>query len=182
MHGGKSQGGVASRTFRDGRYSKYLPAQLLARYHESQEDAELLVLEEEIALLDARIADLLLRVDSGESGSMWRRLGAAWSEVEGTAPGSADRLVALAQLGDLIEGGASDYAAWAEVGDLIQQRRRLVESERRRLVEAQQTITAQQAMVLVSQLSQAVLAHVGDPHVRAAIAADIARLVGPGRL
>src|SRR3954465_9212974 len=74
MHGGKSLAGPASPSFTTGRHSKYLPRRLLARYQEMAHDAELLALRDEIALIDARIADVLGRVESGESSRIWREL------------------------------------------------------------------------------------------------------------
>src|SRR4051812_28697546 len=76
MHGGKSLSGPASPTFTTGRHSKYLPARLLARYQEMTQDAELLALRDEIALIDARISDVLQRVERGESSRIWRELAA----------------------------------------------------------------------------------------------------------
>ena len=77
MHGGRTPAGVAAPTFKHGRYSKQLPSRLAARYAEAATDPRLLELREDVALLDSRIADVLQRVDSGESGSLWRRLQAA---------------------------------------------------------------------------------------------------------
>src|SRR6187399_1656871 len=74
LHGGKSLGGVASPSFTTGKYSKYLPTRMLDRYHEAAEDHELIALREDVALLDARIADMLQRVDTGESGEIWASL------------------------------------------------------------------------------------------------------------
>lgn len=74
MHGGATPAGVALPHFRTGRRSRDLPARLAARYQEARSDPQLLELREGIALVDARIADLLARVDAGESGARWRAL------------------------------------------------------------------------------------------------------------
>src|SRR5512137_2855467 len=63
MHGGKSAGGIASPLWKHGRQSKYLPARMRDAYNASLTDKELLELRGEIALVDARITDLLQRVD-----------------------------------------------------------------------------------------------------------------------
>lgn len=167
MHGGNNVLGTASGTFKNGRYSKHLPTRLAARYHEAQADPALLALREEIALADARLADLLARVDTGESGALWRQL------REAAAKTPAD----LAAMADLIVRGAADYAAWDEVGRVLDQRRRLVESERKRLVEAQQMLSAEQAMVLLAVVTDTIRRHIHDRDVLAAISADIGRLV-----
>ena len=74
MHGGRSLRGPAHPAFRSGRYSKVLPSRLLAQYRAAEKDPELTSLRGELALVDARLADLLTRVDSGESGAIWQAL------------------------------------------------------------------------------------------------------------
>ena len=170
LHGGKSPAGIASGTFKTGRYSKVLPARLAGRYAEARDDSELLALKEEIALTDARLQDLLARVDTGESGGLWRDLqGARIAFLAAQrAQDQEAQITTITTILDLIRRGHSDYAAWREVGGVLEQRRRLVESERKRLIEMQQTITAEQAMILVQALLASIKEHVTD---RAALAA-----------
>ena len=59
MHGGKSLGGIASPNFKHGGYSKFLPVRLGDNYQEAMADPELLALRDDIALLDARVHDLM---------------------------------------------------------------------------------------------------------------------------
>src|SRR3954469_9482211 len=92
VHGGLTPSGHASPHFKSGRYSRYLPSRLSERYHEAQADQRLLELREEIALIDARLCDLLATED------------------------------------------------WEQIYRVIEQRRRLVDSENRRLVEARQLL------------------------------------------
>jgi hypothetical protein len=177
FHGGKTPRGVALPQSKGGRYSRDLPTRLAERYAEALRDAVLLELREEIALLDARLADVLGRVDSGESGAAWAALGrllGAYRRAQ--AEGRADEAArAVDEIERLIRGGGRDYAAWAEARSLIDQRRRLVESERRRLVEARQMISVEQAMLFVTALAEAARRHVTDPRVLAAMLADIER-------
>ena len=179
LHGGSSLAGAASPSFRTGRRSKYLPDRLAAHYAEAQADPRLLELREDIALLDARLADVLQRVDSGESGAPWRRLKAAhhdFSEARRRNDTGAMR-VALDDLLALIAQGHSDAAAWAEVMDLLDQRRKLVESERKRLVEMQQMITSEQAMALLGVVVDTIKRHVPDRQALSAISADLRRVI-----
>jgi hypothetical protein len=180
MHGGKSLAGPASRTFTTGRHSKYLPARLIARYQAMVQDAELLALRDEIALVDARIADVLQRVESGESSRIWRELAAV--EREGAAAlrrgEGAAAAGALARLRALIAGGNGDWAAWADVLALIRERTVLVETERRRLVQAQHLIAVEDAMAVMGLLIDAVRRHVRDDDTLRAISVENARLVG----
>lgn len=178
MHGGKSPSGLASSTLTHGRYSKHLPTRLMARYQEAENDPELLSMRAEIHLLDARLADLLVRVDTGESGHLWEQLVEAKQRYH-TAP-ARDKGQALYLLLDLIDEGAADHAAWQDVRSVLDQRRRTVESERKRLVEMQQNITVERAMLLVGAIAGIIRAHVSDAKQLAAISTDLGALLHSG--
>lgn len=179
IHGGKTPSGLASPNLRTGRYSKYLPARLIGRYQEATSDPALLELREEVALLDARLTDLLGRVETGESGEVWKLLRVRFAEFnEAKAAGKVpDMQAALYQIEGLITRGLADYAAWGEIGSVLEQRRRLVESERKRLVEMQQTITTERAMLLIGAIGGIIKAHVTDRTQLEKISQDIGALL-----
>lgn len=182
VHGGTTPKGMASPHFQTGRYSKYLPARLAGRYEESSKDTKLLALREEVSLVDTRLADLLKRVDTNEAGYWWKELQRVHKEYQ-EAVGKSDIPAmsrSLAELWHIIKAGVSDYAAWNEVYNVLEQRRKLVESERKRLVEMQMVITSERAMLLISALVSVVQDHVTDPKVIAAISADVGKLITVG--
>lgn len=164
---------------KEGRYSKYLPARLAGRYQEAKADTELLALREEISLVDSRLADLLLRVDTHEAGHLWKELQRIHEEFK-EATAKADTESArrcLLEWGRIVQAGVSDYAAWNEVYNVLEQRRKLVESERKRLIEMQQVITAERAMLLIGALTDVIRTHVTDRNTMAAIVADVGKLI-----
>src|SRR3990167_2348387 len=178
-HGGKSLAGIASPAFKHGRYSKYLPSRLLERYQEASGDPELLALRDELSLTDARLTDILARVDTGEAGAVWQAARRALSDFrKASAAGDTKKMADhLREMESLIDQGFSDYAAWDEIGRLIEQRRRLGDSEQKRLVAMQQMITAEQAMILLAAVVDVVRQNVSDRGVLAAISAGIGRLM-----
>ena len=135
MHGGKTPQGIALPQTKHGRYSKHLPTRLLANYEAAKSDPDLLVMHDEIALVDARINELLEGSDTATAAQQ----------------------------------------AWPEIQTLIEQRRRLVESERKRLVELHQVVSADQAMLMVRSLIASVREHVSDPAILRAISAELER-------
>lgn len=179
MHGGKTPIGAGSPQFKTGRYSRYMPRRLADRYQEARDDPELLALREEIALLDAHLADLLGRVDRGESGALWLQLRQTYQDLnDARLRGDGEAIASfLSELGTLILRGASNEASWAEIRSTLDQRRRLVESERKRYVEMQQMITAERAMILIGAIVDVIRSHVTDRTKLAAISADIRSLV-----
>lgn len=176
IHGGKSLAGLASPRLSHGRYSRVLPARLSARYEEARQDMALLELRDEIGLVDSRIVDLLARIDTGESGAIWQALKAAYTDLLRAKHDPAKAALALNAIGDLITRGHADYAAWNEIAAVLEQRRRLVESERKRLIELRDTITSGQAMVLVTALLSSIKEHVTDRQALSRIQNDFIRL------
>lgn len=176
MHNGGAATGLDHPSFKTGRYSKSLPARLLTRYQEALEDPELLALREDVALIDSRIADLLSRVDTGETGGFYAEVKKAWSQY--TRPSD---LIEQAKAGELMEqllGAAlTDFQAWEELGKQIDRRMKLVESERKRLVEMEQIVTVENLMVQVTAFTDVVRRNVNDPRTLAAIQREIEALI-----
>lgn len=185
MHGGATPKGIASPAFKTGRYSRYLPERLMERYQEALHDEDLLNLRHEVALVDTRIADLLEQVERGDLGARWLELESHYetltlaTQKKDLGAGAA----AFEQIGALITNGANDYLVWVQISSMLEQRRRLTDSERKRLVDMQQMITSEQAMTLVAALTDIVRKRVTDRDILAAIQNDLTRLLdrGPAR-
>jgi len=179
VHGGLTPGGIASPHYKHGRHSKYLPNRLGERYAVAISDPEILNLSAEIALVDARITDVLGRVDSGESGRRWRELGKARREFV-AAQRKQDQDKMADALNDILMGireGQADFEAWAEVVDLLERRRRLVESEQKRRVAMHLVVKVEQAVDAMLQIADAVrdaaLEHIDDGAVRRRLLGDV---------
>lgn len=182
MHGGKSPQGIASARTIHGKYSAHLPTRLLSIYEASRRDPDLLNLTESVALIDARLVELLKRIDTGESGATWRAVRDAFNGFE-DATGKKDVPAAQSFLSDLkglITRGRADESAWLDIRSTLEQRRRLVESERKRLVEMQQMVSAEQAALMVKALVASVRQHVHDPQTLRLIADDLGRVALAG--
>lgn len=179
LHGGKSLGGIASPTYKTGKYSRYLPDKLANRYEMAVNDPGLLELNHEIALLDSRLASLLERIDTGEAGLLWQNMAKLWTELT-TAIKQQDKTkqqdIAI-KLDMLIKQGHDDYLAWNEIQNVIEHRRKLVESERKRLIETQQYVTAVQAMTMIGSILAIIKENVTDRNTLQAISQGINHLV-----
>lgn len=78
-----------------------------------------------------------------------------------------------AQLQEIVAGDPD----WETVVLLVEQRRRLVESERKRLIDLQQVVTAGEAVALATQLIDVVRRHVTDRETLAAIGREFGALL-----
>jgi hypothetical protein len=182
MHGGSTPVAIGLPQYKHGRYSRVMPTRMQERYAEAVNDSALLELREEVALLDSRLADLIGRVDNGESGALWRQLQQARTELLAArrAQNNEGQAAAINDMLDVIGRGHADYAAWREIGSTLEQRRRLVESERKRLIEMQQSLTVERAMLLIGAIGQIIKTHVQDRATLAAISNDIRDLTAAG--
>lgn len=192
MHGGMTPRGIASPHFKNGlhmRHQSALPPRLLATYEAGLSDPDLLAVKSEISLTDARLEDLLGRVDTGEAGETWNSLRETfhvaeksrqkWDRNVGSVDGEKAKQTffeAFETIGTLIAEGAQDYRAWEEVHKMVEQRRKLAETEAKRLEKMGRMITSDRAMQMVAALVELVRENVSDTHALTAIYNGINRL------
>jgi hypothetical protein len=179
MHGGRTLMGLAAPRLKTGRYSKFLPTRLAADYERAAHDPELQALRHELAVVDARIADLLRRVDTGEAGERWQHARTAWQTLK-RAEAEARPLLqarATAELDGLFEQAVGDYAAWRDILQLIERRRKLVESEAKRLGAMQQMMPKEEAMLWLSAVVAILKRHITDRETLQKISLDLNALL-----
>lgn len=192
-HGGSTPSGVASANFRHGAHSKHLPERMAAEYAQGRKNADALSVSDDIALLFARQCDVLDRVDTGESGEMWRSLLASIKEAQrcrrefnkamacedfsGLREAGKDLNDALDAMELLAQGGVSDYAAWREVKDLSERLRKLRESETKRLVAMQEMVTKERAQAMLGQVLFVLRTHIQDRNKLGDVSAELRRVV-----
>jgi hypothetical protein len=184
VHGGVTPSGVASPHWKTGAQSRIMPTRLLERYGESLTDPDLLALRKEIALCDARLDDLLQRVDTNEAGALWSGLRQAYNNLT-AANDAGDAVAAASALNDIgryISRGQGDYAAWGEIAHWQEHRRRLSETEAKRLVSMQQMISSEKAMALITSIGLIIKRHVTDRDALRAIVQELRALIGRSEL
>lgn len=149
FHGGMSLVGPALPQFKHGRHSVLLKeiGAFGQHYQHALADPDLLRLDSEIALVDARLSELLDRC----------------SQVKGDKA----RLTHVDQL-------------WPQLEALIEQRRKLVDTESKRLKDLHAMVSLDRVNLIVSYLADAVRRHVKDPKEQTAIYNDLRKLLKPG--
>lgn len=151
---------------------------MLAAYEASKKDPELLGLSEEVNVTDAFLVDLHDRMTAHDTDS-WRMtlLQTLYAFKDANLAKDADAArQAMNRLESLIVNGATPAQCRAEIRHWQDHRRKMVESERKRLVEMQQMVTGDQAMLLVTAITQAVRDHVHDPDTLRAISDALGRI------
>ena len=164
MHGGKCKSGVLSPTYKGKGYSKYLPTRLADAYQQALNDPDLVSLSSDIALMDVRLGEVLAKLDTGEAGAIWKRLAVACREGD-------TELMAI-----LIERGANEYRQWEDILPLIEQRRKLVESESKRTQVLNQNVPAEKNLLLMGVILNSLRTH-APREVQEAVANDLKALI-----
>lgn len=154
LHGGLTPAGPASPNYKTGKYSKYLPEALRARYEDFVNDPEITKITGEIGLLDTRIAQLSDQVESDVAARTWRELQRLWSRfMFAVQSGDADKQVELlSQVDDFIKQRIEQNSVWEDIERLTLSRTKLAEAEQKRLVQNNQMLSVEQALTLVGAL------------------------------
>lgn len=175
LHGGLTPKGAALPQTKHGRYSKDLPTRLAGRFEQAMKDGELLKLNRELALLDTRVGEIIEELDTDGAGKMFALLQKAWTDYCGAS--SDKKQEAFHLVDSLITKGAEDWMRWQEVYSIVEQRRKVAESETKRQVQLKQMLTVSQAMTYLTAVVDLVKRHVTDEDALRAISRDITGLV-----
>ncbi len=182
--GGNNLSGIAHSNYRGRGYSKDIPSRLMAQYEASLNDPKLLTLRSELALCDAKISELLQSLKSAEA--------CTGAEVPGVALDKALRRsraavekgmdpVAFLNVLDTVEALTKDLISstrlWEEIGQWIDRRQRLTDSEIRHMIQSQTMISVQEMTVLVGGILRILRDRIDDRKLLGLIAEDVGRLL-----
>jgi hypothetical protein len=178
--------GIASRRLKDGRFSKYMPKGGLKRaYERAASDRELISLRDDLALIEARQAQLLESL--GEAATPpWEEAAGALREFRAAmeAKSTPRMQAALARLEGLFTAGAAapkvQAKVWREFRALIAQKTRTAAAEVKRLVDMRQMMTKERIAEFVYAMAEAVRRNVTDPATLNAVQRDLNLLLGVG--
>lgn len=174
-HGREAPRGPAAGNWRHGRYSKYINTDLGERYDEARTNPELLSLQDDLAMIEARLTELfdeLRGMRSEESITTWqkakntyRRMKRAIDEQDG-----ATVIAAMEVLDGVFEEGRSPVRIWDEILELMNKKRIMAETQSRIVTRERLVISVEEFNVLVARTIGIIKQHVSD---RAAIAAIV---------
>lgn len=176
FHGGRALVGTLNPNFKDGSRSKYVPKKLISTYEDALADEDLMNLRMDVGLLETRLRNLMGRLDEFDGVGVFPKLRACLDRMH-ASPNPDVRVAAFEEMERLINMGMAEEVAWAEIRDILEQRRRAIESERKRMVEMHQMITVEQMFIMISAISASVKKHVQDNSALIAISADIKKLM-----
>jgi hypothetical protein len=179
MHGGASLSGVASGTFRHGRYSTVLPNGLRAAYEQGCNDPDMLDLSDEIAVLRLRCHELLSAWEAFGAPIRRRALPERWRALRDAI--KRNDAIAVAELmthDELINASVDNAARWDEIIGTIKVLASLTGQEAKRWVEMGQLVNVEYALGFFTELVVLVRQHVQDPAALRAIQDGMTKLIG----
>lgn len=185
MHGGNAEHAIGTRnkSFKHGRYSKYLPAQMVELFREAMDNPDLIEMGEHIALLDARIKSVLAESSSGDPAPHWSEISEAFEQVEvAILSGKIDEIVpGLEAMHKLLEAGVKWDRTWHDVMGTMEQLRKMTDTEVKRKKELNQMVPIERVTILMAAVGDAVKRHVTSPEEIDAVYAELAELMGGDR-
>lgn len=178
-HGGRSPSGMAAPAFKHGRYSKALTGRYRERYEAAANDPDILELLPEIALLDTRIGQLLEQLEQDDPiGRLNQAQEAFLSLREAMAAGNTQRVLSsLESMDGILNQKQEPDRTWSSVIRLIDQRRRLVESQVRKEAQADLNLSAE-AMILLAAVESAIYLHIQDRRIIQRIITELENIAG----
>lgn len=176
FHGGHAPKGKHNHLFRHGKYSKLLRRDILRHYFHSLQQEDMYTQRDEIALLDARISLLSEQLSNADGIRLYEQMVEVKIELEELVDkdevSKKDLSAFSSRMSDLLTEAKGERRRWREIYDVMEVRRRLIESDRKRMLEQQEYLTKQQAQVLVATLINVLHKNIPDAITLRNIAAE----------
>jgi hypothetical protein len=140
------------------RYEKFIPKRLAEKYLESVNDPEIIALNDDIALIETRIKQLIDNIDKDEPPPVWDEVNEVFVNflMYDRLGDTIKRAEALLLLTLMFDREKSERKAWDEIFERLGQVARFRSEERKRRMDMKSLLDAEKAMDMVSNLLAAV--------------------------
>lgn len=180
LHGGRSLKGVAHPNYKHGRYSKYLPEAMGIMIDDMANDPNRLDQTAQMGILDAMLVETLKDFSAGGGGRIWDELMKLKQDYDraGYRKDVQTQVGIIRELWGLVEASYAKWLASKEAREIIDDRRKLTESERKRMIEEKQMIPLDQVAMALTQIGRALLIHVTDERQRQLVYNEVIGIIG----
>lgn len=174
-HGGHSLKGKDHPDYKNGRYAEALPDGIAGRFQEVMQDESLTNLRKELAAIQTRIEEVMSSLEDPDTGELWSDIQKHLIKLQDArAAGNSDEeSKQLHILEDLITSGAEERAKYREISELIERKRRLVDSERRREKALQAYVPLEDFIMSMHTVDDILRRHIDDPTTMQNIAREL---------
>lgn len=163
-----------------------LPANLRSAAEDILTNPARIEMTEHLALLNAMLVESVNKWDAGAS-AMFPKLQAEWdtftSEIKrGAKANQAILNKATVAIDRMLKDGVSDHLARIETRQIVQDIRRVSETERKRLVDAELMVSADQFMVKMQEVADLITREVTDPDTLVRLHRGFGAILGAYRI
>ena len=153
-------------------------------YVRMMEDGQILSNRAAIDIIDARVMTLMERIDLEHAPDRMKALYGLWDELK-TARRRKDQNEEAAVMGMMdaeFEAVYHDYESWAQMIEVLDLRRKMVDSEVRVIKEMKAFLSAEMAYKLVAKLLAVCIRLIKDPKLLRQINYEFSRIIGEDKL
>lgn len=179
VHGTRAKG-ESHWNYKNGKYSRYAPANELGQlYERAKRDTDLRDLSDDLALTTALINERLASLETMGGIDFFKDLSATAKELrKALAQQDMDEIHHIALVIDGMANKGKDHLSQLDMMlKLIEQRRKLSDSQSKRETEQQQFITVMQAMNLFNMLIVAVFENIQSSRTKQAIYKAVEKII-----
>lgn len=164
IHGDRSLSGAANPAYIDGRSSRKLPKGYHEHYLDALNNPQYLSMREDIALLEARLRVILEQADPESTERTLRTARDLFRKatIATNAKNMTKARECMAELELVLNAGVDQASLWQDAIDVIEQKRKLGESERKLLMDAQSVVTADQFASYNQQITDILMSEIHD--------------------
>jgi hypothetical protein len=168
FHGGNlAPPGPTHHSYKHGRYSSYMPDGLKDMVEEALADPNILELTAHVAILDARVRQLVSQANDGAGSKAWMKVRDKAKDAK-DALDQEDYTAALSSIRGVIglcQSAIAQAMLWQDILDVMDEHRKLTESEIKRRKEGALMLTAEQAMLMIHRIQEELVSIVRDEDV-----------------
>ena len=163
-----------------GKGSSFQITRLAAKYNEMQKDGRLLSNRHSVGIIDHRVMQLVERIDANDAPDRLNKLQKLWNEMRDLEARQNDVEASLVkkEIDEQFAKAREDYLVWEQMFNVLDVRRKMIDSEVKIAREMHAIMTAEDGHELVKKLLASVLEVVNDPNQLKAIQYEFARLIG----
>ena len=153
---------------------------LAEKYARMVSDGRVLSNRATLDAIDERVQQLLERIDVNEAPDRLQNLHLLWEEFKlaRQRKNETDVIVTIRRLDGEFDKAYHDYAAWSQLMEVFDLRRKMVDSEVRVIKEIKAMLTAEDAYKLVAKLQAVCIRVVDDPKKLRLIQQGFSRIIG----
>lgn len=166
------------------KYSNSRLMKLAGKYAQMITNGRILSNRAAIDVIDTRVQQLADRIEENDMPQRMILLQNIWEEFKQARDrdNGAEEIVAIKKLDAYFEKTYHDYAAWSQLLEIFDVRRKLVDSEVKTIKEIKAILTAEDAYNLVAKLLAICIRVVEDPKKLRIIQSEFSRVIGEQRI